>query len=458
MKTKHQIKIVLAITISFFIKLNLTFGQGTGIIAFVSDSSSSAIVRYDYVSQTLDTLHNITGPFVFLNEESSIDFLNGRYFFCASLTGYPHYTVFSYNIYNDSLIPLFQMNFGPEQGIEYDYFTNSLIYRDNVSLKRFDISTGTKTTICSIPYSDCSWLYAGFKRAYNYLFQQYLYITDLTGNFDMFYVLVDVNNGIVIDTTHLSNNSSWYINYDIITNSFYGMINGGKVAKINPLNGTSSHVCSLPSDFYGMLNEQEAVFNSFTGQYIIPYYSISNDNKLAIINENDSTISQVTSFPANTNFHRLFQMQIPMLKTHNNSIIASYASYYYWYLNNTLISGLNSQSIIPSSAGYYKVREMFFDGRFAFSDSIYFNPLSIDNNSILPDNFKFYPNPASDNLTIEVAQRTEIEISNIEGQIIQRLKTIDNKTDIDISDFTNGVYIIRAQTGRGIMTKKFIKE
>jgi hypothetical protein len=68
------------------------------------------------------------------------------------------------------------------------------------------------------------------------------------------------------------------------------------------------------------------------------------------------------------------------------------------------------------------------------------------------------PNPSTDNLSIIVSERTEIEISNIEGQIIQRLKTIDNKTDIDISDFTNGVYIIRAQTGKGITTKKFIKE
>jgi hypothetical protein len=68
------------------------------------------------------------------------------------------------------------------------------------------------------------------------------------------------------------------------------------------------------------------------------------------------------------------------------------------------------------------------------------------------------PNPASNYLTIEINQKSEIEISNIEGQIIKRIKIKDNKTDIDISDFSSGVYIVRVQTDRGITTEKFVKE
>jgi hypothetical protein len=73
-------------------------------------------------------------------------------------------------------------------------------------------------------------------------------------------------------------------------------------------------------------------------------------------------------------------------------------------------------------------------------------------------NMSIYPNPTNDYLSISTSTKSEIEISNIEGQIIKRLKIKDNKTDIDISDFSSGVYIIRVQTDRGIMTKKFIKE
>jgi hypothetical protein len=70
----------------------------------------------------------------------------------------------------------------------------------------------------------------------------------------------------------------------------------------------------------------------------------------------------------------------------------------------------------------------------------------------------FFPNPANSKLSIVISEQTEIEISNIEGQIIKRLKPDDNRTDIDISDFSSGVYVIRALTNTGITTKLFIKE
>jgi len=72
--------------------------------------------------------------------------------------------------------------------------------------------------------------------------------------------------------------------------------------------------------------------------------------------------------------------------------------------------------------------------------------------------FSISPNPATNNITIETKQKSELEITNINGQIIEKMKIKDNKTDIDISDFASGVYIIRAQTDSGITTKKFIKE
>lgn len=74
------------------------------------------------------------------------------------------------------------------------------------------------------------------------------------------------------------------------------------------------------------------------------------------------------------------------------------------------------------------------------------------------ENIFVFPDPATDNLAIVSSLKATIEILNIEGQIIKRLKINDNKTDIDISDFASGVYIIRVQTDSGITTKKFIKE
>jgi photosystem II stability/assembly factor-like uncharacterized protein len=77
---------------------------------------------------------------------------------------------------------------------------------------------------------------------------------------------------------------------------------------------------------------------------------------------------------------------------------------------------------------------------------------------IVDDNFTEYPNPATNSLTFETAEKAEIAIFNMKGQVIKRLKTKESKTDIDISDLVRGVYIIEAMTDKGIVTKKFIKD
>jgi len=73
-----------------------------------------------------------------------------------------------------------------------------------------------------------------------------------------------------------------------------------------------------------------------------------------------------------------------------------------------------------------------------------------------------FPNPASDNITIEtlwksVCQR-QIEILNIHGQSIKSINAKENHITIDISDFSSGVYIIKAKTDEGIAIRKFVKE
>ncbi len=69
-----------------------------------------------------------------------------------------------------------------------------------------------------------------------------------------------------------------------------------------------------------------------------------------------------------------------------------------------------------------------------------------------------YPNPASDMLTIETLQQGVIEIFNLEGQLLKRFIETDDKISIDISDFSSGVYIIKATTNEGVTVKKFIKD
>jgi hypothetical protein len=73
-------------------------------------------------------------------------------------------------------------------------------------------------------------------------------------------------------------------------------------------------------------------------------------------------------------------------------------------------------------------------------------------------NISIYPNPATDNLTIEAPPSTVIEITNIQGRLIKTFTATGNKTNISVSAFTSGVYILELRTEKGIKVKKFVKE
>lgn len=69
-----------------------------------------------------------------------------------------------------------------------------------------------------------------------------------------------------------------------------------------------------------------------------------------------------------------------------------------------------------------------------------------------------YPNPANDKIIIKSTKNAKLEILNAQGQIIEKLKTENAKTTLDVTKYAGGIYIIRAETDKGIMIKKFIKE
>lgn len=73
-------------------------------------------------------------------------------------------------------------------------------------------------------------------------------------------------------------------------------------------------------------------------------------------------------------------------------------------------------------------------------------------------NLVFYPNPATDNLTIEVLQKSTIDILNMEGQIVKTIKEASSKVTVDLKALSSGVYMVKIRSDKGIVIKKFIKE
>lgn len=86
------------------------------------------------------------------------------------------------------------------------------------------------------------------------------------------------------------------------------------------------------------------------------------------------------------------------------------------------------------------------------------NPDGIHENNDSSILFSIFPNPATENLTIQTHQKAIIEILNIAGQSIMTINDTDTFTTIDIKDLSSGVYIVKVRTDEGSAVKKFIKE
>ncbi|MDD5569681.1 MAG: T9SS type A sorting domain-containing protein [Bacteroidales bacterium] len=72
-----------------------------------------------------------------------------------------------------------------------------------------------------------------------------------------------------------------------------------------------------------------------------------------------------------------------------------------------------------------------------------------------------YPNPANTQLTIEIPPTTKqstIKIYNINGEELIKQQANTNKTEIDVSNLTGGVYFVKIINKQGVNIGKFVKE
>ena len=82
-------------------------------------------------------------------------------------------------------------------------------------------------------------------------------------------------------------------------------------------------------------------------------------------------------------------------------------------------------------------------------------------NEYLNGNCAIYPNPTTDNLTIDVSATLNtlaiIEISNIQGQVIEQQTTNVETTNLVVSALAKGMYFVKVITEKGVMSRKFVK-
>lgn len=91
-----------------------------------------------------------------------------------------------------------------------------------------------------------------------------------------------------------------------------------------------------------------------------------------------------------------------------------------------------------------------------------FRTLQVANSIAIPDLSRMvtlYPNPVQNSLTVKSDILFEnIEIMDMQGRILEGKKCRLKEVVWDISSYPSGIYLVRLETGHGIITRKFIKE
>jgi hypothetical protein len=87
---------------------------------------------------------------------------------------------------------------------------------------------------------------------------------------------------------------------------------------------------------------------------------------------------------------------------------------------------------------------------------------SVNENNSLKSGLLIYPNPASNKLSIYMQQNnlqyTTVSIYNIQGQLLMQQQIRQQQTELNISQFAKGIYIVKVQNEKETMVRKFVKE
>jgi hypothetical protein len=152
-------------------------------------------------------------------------------------------------------------------------------------------------------------------------------------------------------------------------------------------------------------------------------------------------------------------LDIPLTITQNgDTLYATTAPNYQWYLNDTIITGATSQNYFITQSGNYSVITTTDSCTF-ISNIIETGCLCVGISEIdFSKKITLYPNPATTTLTLTTEQtikNAELKIMDAIGQEVYHSIFDIERSSFDISQFPTGLYYLTLQSAEGTATKKF---
>ena len=152
----------------------------------------------------------------------------------------------------------------------------------------------------------------------------------------------------------------------------------------------------------------------------------------------------------------------PVITLHDDTLISNVTSGNQWYNSNGLIDGATGNAYVPEETGDYYVI-VTNDGCVSDTSNIIQVIITgVAGNKEITE-VKIYPNPAKDKLFVEITQTSQIKelsvfLYDLKGQMQLQQLIQQSKTEIDISDFAKGIYILKVRNTDGVIVKRIMKE
>jgi len=125
-------------------------------------------------------------------------------------------------------------------------------------------------------------------------------------------------------------------------------------------------------------------------------------------------------------------------------------TWYEFFTGNELtVSDVNSSILMK--AGEYR---LYSDQKLpAFKDLA-----TTTSGNLSSFSFRIYPNPATDNLTIESGEMVrKVEIYSLDGKILQQSSPNSKNFNLNLNQLKPGIYFLRGQTTGQLFTEKIVK-
>jgi len=130
------------------------------------------------------------------------------------------------------------------------------------------------------------------------------------------------------------------------------------------------------------------------------------------------------------------------------------------YAGNSVGAGIFNPSL--AGVGNHVIQYYYVDSNAcsAFAYDTMMVDVCIGFGEIATTTMKAYPNPGNGLLNVIIdgmVKNISCEVYNAAGMIVKSISLTDKSNLIDLSEFANGLYLIRMQAGEGVETLRYIK-